>query len=42
MVIHQAVGVKERIIALRCGLQIFKKFFPVTVAFEDSFALIST
>ena len=42
MVIHHAVCVNERIISLRCGLKVFKKFLPVTCAFEDSFALIST
>jgi hypothetical protein len=42
MGIHHAVGVNERIISLRCRRKIFKKFLPVTFAFEDSFALIST
>jgi hypothetical protein len=42
MGIHQAVCVNARIISLRCGLKIFKKFLAVTFAFEDSFALIST
>jgi hypothetical protein len=42
MGIHQAVCVNARIISLRCGLKIFKKFFPVTFAFEDRFAFIST
>ena len=36
------VCVNERIISLRCGRKVFKKFLPVTCAFEDSFALIST
>lgn len=42
MVIQQAVCVNARIISLRCGLKVFEKFLPVTFAFEDSFALIST
>jgi hypothetical protein len=42
MGIHHAVCVNERIISLCCGLKVFKKFLPVTFAFEDSFALIST
>ena len=42
MVIHQTVCVNSRIISLRGGFKIFEKFLPVTLAFKDSFALISS
>jgi len=42
MVIHQAAGVNVCIISPCCGFKVFKKFFPVTFAFEDGFGFISS